>query len=119
VTIETDIKTRLDAHGGLSALVSDRNHAITLPQNPAYPATVYTRISNNAIVSLDSTHKDNPRYQFDVIGSSYPNVRAVVVQLIDAMTTASTFKSVFLTDQDVQYDDDLEVYRAIVDFSVW
>jgi len=119
MTIETDIKTRLDAHSGLSALVSTRNYPVKLPQNPTYPAVVYSRVSANIISDLDNEHKDNPRFQFDVIGSSYSSVRSVIVQLLDAMVLSTTFKAVYLSDQDLEYDDDLELYRGIVDFSVW
>jgi len=119
MTIETDIKARLDAHSGLSALVSTRNYPIKLPQNATFPAIAYSRVSTNVITSLDDLHKDNPRYQFDVIGSSYSSVRAVVVQLLDAMIAATTFTAVYISDQDLEYDDDLELYRVVVDFSVW
>lgn len=119
MSIEEDIKTRLDAHGGLSALVSARNHPIKLPQGVTYPAIAYRRISTDVQSTLGNLHLDNPRFSFDVIGSSYSSVRSVVTQLIAAMVNATTFTAVYLNDQDLDFDNGPGVYRTVVDFSVW
>lgn len=119
MTVETDIKTALNAHGGLSALVGTRIRPNLLPQNTAYPAITYRRISTNVENTLDKLHADNPRFQFDVIAETYAEVEAAVIQLIDAMVTATTFSALYMNQQYLNFDNGPGVHRTAVDFSVW
>lgn len=119
MTIETDIKAALDAHSGLSAIISARTYASRFPQNPTLPAVSYYINANNAINTMDSKHKDNKLIRFDIIGSSYSSIRQVAVQLKDAMETASTYKSVFLNENDLDFDIDQGIYRTVLEFSTW
>jgi len=119
MTIETDIKARLDGHSGLAALIGTRSRAIKLKQNEIYPALTYRRITTNIENTLDNLHASNPRYQFDIVSDSYESVRQVVAQLIDAMTTATTFTALYIDDQDLNFDNGPGIYRNAVDFSVW
>lgn len=116
---EESIKTRLDAHSGLSALVSSRTYT-RIPQDPTYPLVVYQRVDTNVLSDMaGGGYKENPRFQFDVVGASRSAVRGVVEQLVDAMVNASTYKAVFLSSWDLPYEEDEGLYRTAADFSVW
>ena len=123
MTIETDIKARLDAYSGLSALVGSRNYAGLFPQSVTTPATAYIRVTGSVITTLDKKYAENPRYSIDVIASKedggYTKLRQIVEQVKLAMTTSTTFTAVLLSDQDLGYDDTFQVFRAVIDFSIW
>lgn len=119
MTIETDLVTQLHSHAGLTSLISTRTYPVKFPQNVTLPAVVFTRISNNVQVTLDDQELENPRYQFDVISSSYAATRAIVVQVKAAMNAATTYQSILLSDNDLNYETDLELFRSVIDFSVW
>lgn len=121
MTIEADIKTTLDAHGGLSALVGSRSYASHLPPSPTYPNVVFFRISSEPVNHLTGRSvRHNAMFQFDVRhNSSYATMRSVVKQLISAMESATLFKAVLQDDNDAPLEANTETYRAVVDFSVW
>lgn len=119
MSVSGDIKTTLDNYSGLSALVSTRNYAVSLPQSPTYPNTVFTRISTSptTILSGRST-TTNFRFQFDCRAETQAGARSVADNVIAALD-AATYKTVLLDDQDFPYEDDVKTFRIVLDFSIW
>lgn len=120
MTIETDIITTLNAHVGLSALVSSRNYAVNLPQNPTYPNTANSRISSNPSNSLTARNPlMNIRQQIDVRAKTLHATREAAIQVIDAMEAATLFTAIILTDNDLPKESSTDTYRISIDFSIW
>ena len=109
----------LDTYAGLTALIDDRNYIVKLPQQPTYPNTVlsYSRdIINNLSGESSLEHAE---IQIDCRALTYANVRAVVIQIKAALSSATAFKSLCILDEDLNFDDDIETYRTTLRFSVW
>lgn len=120
MTIEADILTTLNAHAGLSALVSSRNYSINLPQNPIYPNTVFSQASSNPVNNLSGRSVlHNIRMQFDIRAQTVLEMTNVKTQLIAAIESATLFKVVFLTDNPLPKEIRTETYRSSIDFSIW
>lgn len=119
MTIEADIKTALDDHSGLSALIGSRSYAIRLPDQPTYPCVVFSRIETTPNHTL--TGRNNltmARWQFEVRSQTYGEARDVVEQLKSALEGA-TFTALLESEQDIPYEDEVKVYRVDVDFDIW
>jgi len=120
MSIETDIKTTLDADVTLNALVSGRNYKGRIQQNPTFPYTFSQRVSTDPVHSLGgSSTQNNTRYQFDCYASTFDGAWAVARALKVAMAAATLFTSLHINSIDGNFSDDAEGYRVIVDFSVW
>ena len=120
MTVEANIKTTLDGYSALSALVSSRNYAINLPQNPTYPNSVYSRTTTDPLTSLSGANvKRKATFQIDVRGSTYASAVAVTAEVINAMKAATLFTAIWTDSNDVPYEDDTTTYRIAIDFSIW
>lgn len=121
MSFETDIYDVLSADPTLSGLVAARIYPVTLPLNEqTYPAVSYQRVGNASRKTLgDNVGFPNPRFQFDIWATgNHDAARQVADALITALGATSTFQAVFLDDSDV-YEQELELYRIIADFSIW
>ena len=119
MSIESDIVTRLEAYAGLTSLVSTRIYPVKFPQNPTLPAIIYTRIDTQVDTTFENLEVENPRIEFDIIANSYSDITNIVAQLRLAMSGATTFQSIWITDNDLNFDPDQDYYRRTVEFSVW
>lgn len=119
MSIETDIKTILDDYSALSSLVSTRNYIIKSPQNPATPYNVlsYNREIQNNVSGESSLEK--VELQVDVRADTYAETRSVAIQVKAAMAAATTVQSYCITDEDVNFEDQVDTYRTVLRFSVW
>ena len=120
MSTEQSVMTVLNAHVGLTALVSSRFWPLKLRQNAAYPNIVY-QVERDIINTLSGEssikHED---YQFDVRGETYDETRAAVIQLRAAMDQGSNnFKAICELDEDVQFEDAVQTFRTVVRYSVW
>lgn len=119
MSIETDIKTILDNYSGLSSLVSTRNYIVKSPQNPTAPYNVlsYNRFIDNHLSGESSL--EHIELQVDIRAATYAETRSVAVQVKAAMAAATTVTSICLTDDDLNFEDDVSTYRTVLRFSVW
>lgn len=119
MSIETDVFTVLDNYAGLTALVSARNYIVKLPQNPTYPNTVvsFDRTIENTLSG--ETSLEHSELQIDCRATTYSEVRAVVIQVKAAMAASTTYQSICLTDDDLNFDDEIDTYRTVLRFSIW
>ncbi|WP_417848371.1 hypothetical protein [Thalassoglobus sp.] len=82
MSIEADTYTFLSNQAGITNIVGTRIYPSHLPQNPTYPAMLYTLISADHITSLDdSVGMVRARVQFDVYSPSMANVVNTIEQL--------------------------------------
>ena len=119
MSIETDIKTVLDNYAGLSALVSTRNYIVKSPQNPTAPYNVlsYNREIQNTLSGESSI--EHVELQVDIRATTYAVTRSVAIQVKAALAAATTVTAICLTDEDLNFEDDVSTYRTVLRFSVW
>lgn len=121
MTIEADIITALEADGDLTALVSTRIYPMRLPQNPTWPNLVYSRSSTDFhnTISTNAAGQANARFQLDCRADDYAEVRDVAAKTLAAMTGATTFDALVVSDSDFPYEPNTDIYRVVLDFSIW
>lgn len=121
MTIESDIVAVLEADVALTALISTRIYPMRLPQNPTWPNLVYSRSSTDFhnTISTNAAGQANARFQLDCRADDYAEVRDVAAKAITAMTGAAAFDALIVSDSDFPYEPDTEIYRTVLDFSVW
>lgn len=123
----TDLIIHLEAHAGLSALVSARIYPLLLPQKATLPAIAYQLISRTAV----DTRKESAglviaRWQFAVNGRTYAATVAVMTQLklaLESFTNSSPrvddlFLDTERDDTEPEFDEN-NYYRRMIDILVW
>lgn len=98
-----------------------RLYPVTFPANtiPTFPAIIYTRQSGIRQNTLQGyTSHENPHFQFDIYSTDYAVTKTLATALITAMDTATAFSAYAISDIDT-YDDEADVYRGTIDFSIW
>jgi len=119
MSIQSDLYTHLSTDAGLLTLVSTRLYPVKVPQSPTYPLVSYLAISGQSMNSLGGTGAlRNSLYQFDVYAKTYSEAISIADALETAMASAS-FKTLLQSRIDADFDDTPDVYRIILDFSIW
>jgi len=119
MTFEADLKAHLAAESSLVAAVGSRITPVL--QEGIYPAVTYERVIGTPQTNLAGGDGGmvNVRVQIDVWSRSYDQARALSELIRSRMqATASTFRSVCLSDQDF-YESESKVHRSSLDFSCW
>lgn len=117
--LEPKIVTLLSGNAGVSALVSTRIYPLILPQDSALPAITYQRVSGGHINSTTGfSDQENPRIQIDSMATTYAGAKTLAAAVFSAMESATTYKAILIGDIDI-YEDEPEIYRVSMDFSVW
>ncbi len=120
MTIEADILTTLNNYAGLSSLVSSRNYAVNLPQNPIYPNTVYMRITTVPGNTLGARNTlTNIRIQIDTRDETLNGSVATAVQVKKAIEAATLFDGIYLQEETIPHEFNTGTYRVSQDFSLW
>jgi len=110
--------TRLANFAGLTALVSTRIYPVVMRQQDTMPALRYNRVSSITPSAMGSdVGITRYRYQFDVFGSTYATMDAVVVQLKLAVVrwSASGLQDSFMQTESDYYEDAVKLYRTRLD----
>lgn len=116
---------RLIAAGGVTALVGaspSRIYPGLMPQAAATPACVYSVVSEqnqNSLAGWTSGLK-NSRFQLDCYARTYAEadtLAAAVAAVLDSVAT-KTFSSLQVSRRDL-YEDDTELHRVSLEFSIW
>lgn len=126
VTIEDAIYNRLSTFSSLITLVADRIHPLVLPQNTAYPAITYSKVSGvretAMVVDPGVAH---PVFQFSCWDLSYSAAKDVKEQVRIALERYSgIYNGVEILDAYVinetdLYDPTIEVAQITLDMEVW
>jgi|LakMenEpi03Aug12_release.lakeMendotaPanAssembly.Ray.scaffolds.fasta_scaffold669702_2 hypothetical protein len=102
----------------LKALVSNRCYPLQMPENPTYPAIVYSRIAGTPFNVLDTSASiDQVRMQVDCYALTYDGAKTLSDSVRGAMESAA-FKGTLQFDTDL-YESEVKVYRVVMDFYVW
>ena len=103
------------------ATPATRIYPMTMPENTAYPAMTYQRISNARVNSFDAGGGiDNPRVQVDVWAQTRKAAREAAME-VKRVVEATTLFGGWLVDDREDHDDTIEpaLYRVSMDFSLW
>ena len=116
------LRSRLSSDAAVSALVSGRIYPRKLPQTPTYPSITYSLISR--VPTESNTDIFEYRVQFDCWGATYAASQDLADKLLISLRhyRASSGTDRILQTYDANQrdddDDDLEVFRQIVDIFV-
>jgi len=120
MTIEADLLTTLNNFAGLSSLVSSRNYAVNLPQNPTYPNTTYMRVSTAPGNTLGTRNTlTNIRVQIDTRDVTVLGAVTAGAQVKKAIEAATLFDGIYLNEEMIPHEYNTETYRLSQDFSLW
>lgn len=127
MTIETEIRTRLAADGTIAGLVGTRIYAVRLPQDPSYPAIIYSRVSGVRLHNLDGpAGRAMPRLSIDCWSETYVGAQALAAAVrasLDGFNgSLATLKAVILIENEIDlFDADAGqegAYRIVQDYIV-
>jgi len=105
----------------ITTLTSSRIYPVVLPQGAAvaFPAVTYQRVSADRVYSLNGYNTlENPKMQIDCWATSFETVKDLASKMRQVVDSATAFASNLISDQDL-YEDELNVYRVSMDFSLW
>jgi hypothetical protein len=122
--IETAVRARVLAE---VAALGDRFYPVKLPQEPTLPAITYRRLSPGASdMTLDGPGGlKEPRIRLDVWDTSFTGARAIAEAVKTALNGFrgvcgdQELQGVFLAAEQDLYEDDTELHRVLLEFSVW
>ena len=124
--IEDVLFSRLSSWPTLAALVGKNICPQTLPQGTKLPAVILTRISTARVQAHDGpSGLVNAWFQADVLAVSFPVVReiadAVRAALVNYRSTDGDVRidGVMLLNEMDQFDEELSLYRVILEFEIW
>jgi hypothetical protein len=115
MTVETAIS---DA---LKVLVSNRCYPDAAPPGAALPYITFQQVGGEAVTFLESSlpSKKNGRFQINCWAATRLASAALAREAEAAMVAATAFQAQPLVDVITQFNDDLNRYGSIQDFSVW
>jgi len=105
----------------ITAHTSNRIYPVLLPQGTvaAFPAVTYQRISADRVYSLSGySTLENAKMQIDCWATSFETVKDLGNKMRQVVDGATAFASNLISDQDL-YEDEVQVYRVSMDFSLW
>lgn len=131
--IEEGIASYLQAHAGLSALISTRVYINRIPQGATLPLVVFQRISTSRIITHDTsglTDLASPKFQFDAWATTYASAKAITDQIRAALNGLITTVTIGADSVVIQagiidaerYNPELEevgLERISSDYTVW
>jgi len=76
MTLESAIRTALVGDANINAIIGDRVYPLLIPQDVAYPAIAYQRISGKNLRSHDGADSlENVRVQLTLVAESFEMVK--------------------------------------------
>lgn len=116
---ETKVFNCLTTSTVITGQFSTRIYPSVLPQQTAYPALTYVRVSCNYENDFQgSCTLENPVLAVDVWAGTYKQAKELAKNVQDAISSASDFKSIRIGMSDF-YEDETSIYRITMDFSCW
>lgn len=118
--LEGRLYSTLSAATALTALVGDNIYPQKIPQGTDPPMVVYYRVSGYRVYDLQGYRTlENPRVDINVYTTDMDSRRQIGEQVITAMEASSYFTATMIPSAIDEYVDDLELYRRILQFSIW
>lgn len=130
MNIEKGLVDYLTSNQDLKPLVGVRVFLMALPQKTTLPAVRYQRISTSRLMTHDQTHTGlaTARFQFDIYGNTYGDVKEVALALQKALlgykgsfgtlTAKVNVGSILADFESDAYEADLKLYTITVDYMI-
>lgn len=116
--VEEEVLLALTIEAPAPTRAGNRVYALVLPQDIAYPAISYQRISNGPVNSLDGhSGLDYVRIQVDAWSTKYWEAK-LLAEEIRACMLAADFKARADIDSD-EFEVESKLYRVSSDFLLW
>jgi len=117
VSVEEDLYSWLNDDPTLTTLVADRITPVLLPEDTAYPAITFNRISTEHIQTLSgTTGLALASFQVSAFSTDYLEVSTVASGIRNALED----RQGLLTGNQIDlYDKSARVHYANLDFSIW
>lgn len=117
--IETKLYTALSGTTNITDYAGTRIYPVALPQEPTYPAIVYTRTSGGQVNDLSGyAGLENPQIGIDVFAETYNAAKALAEKVHTVLNTVTTFRATLTNDSD-NFEAEINCYRVAMDFSCW
>lgn len=117
MSVESDLYTLLKDDAAVAALVSNRIFPLLMPQNPAFPAITYHRVSGPRVHSHGGpSGLASPRFQVSCWAKSYAAVRDLAEKVRLALDGRM---GALLQNELHTYEPDTETFHAPLDFVIW
>lgn len=124
--IESALRSRLATFSGLTALVGTRIYPLIMPQDAAFPAVTYQKISGPRVHAKEGPLGEAyPRFQVSVWAKEFGDSRRVSEQVRLALdgwrgTVAGvTVRDSALANETDLYESDTATYHTALDFIIW
>jgi hypothetical protein len=118
--VDAKLYTVLSTTAGVTALVGNRIYPDKLPQTPVYPAVVYQGIAGARENHLRGyASLENPLMQIDAWATTKAGAATLTAAIITAVCAATTFAAIVPNVPQYIWDDEVEKYRCIIEFSIW
>jgi len=89
-------------------------------QSAGLPSVIYNRVSGYRVNSMSGySGLENPRFQFNIYSTLVDDLRVICDALIAALDAATTFTAVPCYGPFDGYDDEIGIYRRVLDVSIW
>lgn len=110
-----------DLFDTLKGLVSNRVFPDFAPFSTARPFITYQQIGGSVIQPLSGgiPHKKNARMQINIWADTRLSASTISAQVEDALRSASVFIAKPESALNSTYEEDLRIYGAAQDFSIW
>jgi hypothetical protein len=118
--VDAKLYTVLSTAAGVTAIVGNRIYPDKLPQTPVYPAVVYQGIAGMRENDLKGyAGLENPLMQVDAWATTKAGAAVLTDAIIAAVCAATTFSAIVPNVPQYTWDDEVEKYRSIIEFSIW
>ena len=110
-----------DLYDTLKGLVGNRVFPDFAPFTTARPFITYQQIGGGVIRPLggEVPHKKNARMQINIWADNRASASSISAQVEDALRVASVFVAKPESALNSMYEEDLKIYGAAQDFSIW
>lgn len=118
--LESKLYTVLSGSSALSTLIGGRIYPLHRVQSGATPSLVYSRVSGLRENSIRGyVGLENARIEINIYTTSVDELRTIGAEAVSAMTETTVFTGVCQDAPFDNFDDTLQLYRRVLEFSVW
>jgi hypothetical protein len=119
--IENKIFLHLSTTTSVTAIAGGRIYAVILPQKPTYPAVTYQRVAGTRECDMTngSVNLEHPIIQMNSFSETFDEAANLSSAITYAMEHATAFKALALNSPIDTYEDEINKFRRIQDFSIW
>lgn len=104
---------------------ANRTYPLRIPQNPAYPALAYQRISTGRYASHSgNSHLAEPRFQLTIWAQSYSSLKTLATSIVTTLQgyrgTISDVRidRILVENESDQFDAETQIWQKFIDIVI-